>query len=259
MTIAKKAVMEDAKIKMMVWGEPGCGKSRFGLSAPNPLVIDLEGSTRLYSNQFDFLVADVDKSKVNLDTPVKLTCEILKEITAGEYKECKTLIIDPVTDLLDNIESACATQYEKMIGKSVESLNQLQKTKWYAFRRDKSRDMLNMLKDIPMNLILVARSKSVWSKGTDGQMQPTGITYDSLEIVEYLMDIVIHLQKTKQNEIKAVVKKSRLGNLPDILDIKDWSSITKAIRESNVIKSSNKLEDKKENIAKNSKGVDIVE
>ena len=52
--LAKKATLEDAKLKIMVWGESGCGKSRFALSAPAPIVVDLEGSTRLYANEFDF-------------------------------------------------------------------------------------------------------------------------------------------------------------------------------------------------------------
>jgi hypothetical protein len=231
MATAKKAVLGETFVKIMVWGEPGSGKSRFALSAPNPIVIDLEGSTRLYSNEFDFLVASVDKSNVDTNSPIKLTATILKEIIAGEYPDRKTLIIDPITDLLDCLETACANEYEKIIGKNIDSLTAVQKTKWYAYRRDKSRNMLNQLKDIPMNLILVARSKTVWDKGADGKMQPIGQTYDALEITESLMDIVVNLQKEKQNEIIAKVKKSRLGNLPDVLEVKNYSSIIKAIEE----------------------------
>ncbi|NLD46964.1 MAG: AAA family ATPase [Clostridiaceae bacterium] len=235
MATAKKATLEDVYIKIMVWGAPGCYKSRFGLSSPSPLVIDYEGSTRLYSNEFDFYVANVNKLDKDIDSPVKLTKKILDEILAGEYKDRKTLVVDPVTDLLDNLESICATKYEQQIGKKIDSLNQLQKTKWYAFRRETSRNMLDQLKDLPMNLILIARSKSVWGK-KDGETQPIGETYDALDIVESLMDVVINLQKDKQDDIKAYVKKSRLGNLPDILEVKGWSSITKALEEANTPK-----------------------
>lgn len=234
MPTAKKATLEDVTIKIMVWGDPGSGKSRFALSSPSPLVIDLEGSTRLYSNEFDFMVANVNKTVKEIDSPVKLTATILKEIIAGEYKDIKTLVVDPITDLLDNLESLCATEYEKQIGKNVASLSALQKTKWYAYRKDKSRNMLDQLKDLPLNLILVSRSKSVWSK-KDGEMQPTGTTYDALDIVESLMDVVINLTKDSKDNVKAFVKKSRLGNLPDVLEVKDWSSITKAIEEANTV------------------------
>ena len=60
--LAKKATLEDVNLKIMVWGESGSGKSRFALSSPNPIVVDLEGSTRLYANQFDFYKAEVKKT-----------------------------------------------------------------------------------------------------------------------------------------------------------------------------------------------------
>lgn len=236
MPTAKKAELKDSKIKIMIWGEPGAGKSRFGLSAPSPLVIDLEGSTRLYANEFDFWVAEMDKTNKEINTPVNLTYKIIQEIVAGEYKDRQTIVIDPVTDLLDNLETACLAQYEKQIGKSVATLNALEKGKWYSFRRDKAREVLNQIKDLPMNVILVTRTKNVWGKNEENKMAPIDKTYDALDIVESLMDVVIQLKKDGKDDVKAIVKKSRLGNLPDILDVRDYSSITKAIEEANTKK-----------------------
>ena len=192
------------------------------------IVVDLEGSTRLYANQFDFYKAEVNKTDNRASNPATLTVNLIEEILEGKYPDRKTLIIDPVTDLLDCIEDVSAKKYEQMIGKKVGELNQLQKTKWYAYRREMARTVLNQLKDIPMNLILVARAKNVWDT-KDGKMQPVGLTYDALDIVEYLMDIVIQLEKAGE-ETKAIVKKSRIGNLPKILDVKDYSSIEKALK-----------------------------
>lgn len=227
--LAKKATLEDVNLKIMVWGESGSGKSRFALSAPAPLVIDLEGSTRLYANEFDFWKAEVDKINPQAGNPGSLTINLLKEILEGKYPDRKTLIVDPVTDLLDCIEDVSAKKYEEMIGKKVTELNAVQKTKWYAYRRETARNILNQLKDIPMNLILVARAKNLWDT-KDGKMQPVGLTYDALDIVEYLMDIVIQLEKNG-DETRAIVKKSRLGNLPKILDVKNFNSIGQALEQ----------------------------
>ena len=227
--LAKKATLEDVNLKVMVWGESGSGKSRFALSAPNPIVIDLEGSTRLYANEFDFWKAEVDKPNPQAGNPGSLTINLLKEILEGKYPDRKTLIVDPVTDLLDCIEDVSAKKYEEMIGKKVTELNAVQKTKWYAYRRETARNILNQLKDIPMNLILVARAKNLWDT-KDGKMQPVGLTYDALDIVEYLMDIVIQLEKNG-DETRAIVKKSRLGNLPKILDVKNFNSIGQALEQ----------------------------
>lgn len=238
MALAKKATLDDVNLKIMIWGESGSGKSRFSLSAPSPLVIDLEGSTRLYADEFDFYKAEVDKTNPLASNPATLTVNLIKEILEGQYPDRKTLIIDPLTDLLDCIEDVSAKKYEEMIGKKVGELNQLQKTKWYAYRREMARTVLNQLKDIPMNLILVARAKNVWDT-KDGKMQPVGLTYDALDIVEYLMDIVIQLEKNGE-ETRAIVKKSRLGNLPKILDIKNFDSIGQALKSSKKIAKENK-------------------
>ncbi len=238
MPLAKKATLEDVNLKIMIWGESGSGKSRFSLSAPSPLVIDLEGSTRLYADEFDFWKAEVDKTNSLASNPATLTVNLIKEILEGQYTDRETLIIDPVTDLLDCIEDVSAKKYEEMIGKKVTELNAVQKTKWYAYRREMARTVLNQLKDVPMNLILVARAKNLWDT-KDGKMQPVGLTYDALDIVEYLMDIVIQLEKNG-DETRAIVKKSRLGNLPKILDVKNYDSIRQALVGSKNIATENK-------------------
>lgn len=244
MALAKKAVLDDVNLKVMVWGESGSGKSRFALSAPNPLVVDLEGSTRLYAGEFDFWKAEIDKNNQQACNSATLTKNLIQEILEEEYTDRKTLIIDPVTDLLDCIEEICSKEYEKSIGKKVDTLNAVQKTKWYAYRRETSRKILNQLKDIPMNLILVARAKNVWDT-KDGKMQPVGVTYDALEIVEYLMDIVIQLEKNG-DETRAIVKKSRLGNLPKILDVKNFDSIKQALESNQKLAEKAKEENKNE-------------
>ena len=236
--LAKKATLDDVNLKIMIWGESGSGKSRFSLSAPSPLVIDLEGSTRLYADEFDFYKAEVDKTNPLASNPATLTVNLIKEILEGQYPDRKTLIIDPLTDLLDCIEDVSAKKYEEMIGKKVGELNPVQKTKWYAYRREMARTVLNQLKDVPMNLILVARVKNLWDT-KDGKMQPIGLTYDALDIVEYLMDIVIQLEKNGE-ETRAIVKKSRLGNLPKILDVKNYDSIGQALKSSKKIAEENK-------------------
>lgn len=229
MPLAKKATINNAYVKVLIWGEPGCGKSRFALSAPNPLVVDLEDSTGLYAEEFDFYKAKVEPNNPLANNSATLVKNLINEINNNEYPDRKTLVIDPVTDLLDCIESFCIDEYQKQINKKITDLNAVQKSKWYSYRRETSRRILDKLKNVSMNLILVARSKILWDT-VDGKTQPVGQTYDCLEIVESLMDIVINLEKTEEGTI-AKVKKSRLANLPSILPVQNFNSIYKAIEE----------------------------
>ena len=247
MSIAKKATMEDAKIKCMVWGDSGTGKSRFGLSAPKPLVIDTEDSTSLYSSEFDFLVGKIDATKKEQRNAMMLTSTIIEEIEKGEYPEIKTLVVDCLTDILEEIESASASQYEKQLGKSIIELNAVQKTKWYAFRRNNVRRMIDRLKALPLNLILVCRSKDVWGQ-VQGKMQPIGKTYDAHELTEWLMDVVIRLDK-KNKDVTATITKSRIGDLSETIEItKGYQNIIEAVgKKTTKTATKNEKENKVEN------------
>ena len=97
--LAKKATLNDVNLKIMIWGESGSGKSRFALSAPSPIVVDLEGSTRLYADEFDFWKAEIDKNNQQAINSATLTKNLIKEILEGNYSDRKTLVIDPVTDV----------------------------------------------------------------------------------------------------------------------------------------------------------------
>lgn len=224
MAIAKKLTIEDIKIKVMVWGEPGSGKSRFALSAPSPLVIDLENSTPLYFNQFDFLHAEVNQAVKETKNATKLTKSIIDEIINGVYPDVKTIIIDPITDLLDNLETLLSNNYEKIINRKLTDLNQLEKTKWYCYRRDKTREMLDMILNLPLNVVFVARAKNMWDR-KDGKMQPVGKTFDGLDIIEYLPDVVLHMETGG----KTHVKKSRIGNMQTEFDNITWKDIEEAL------------------------------
>jgi hypothetical protein len=228
MGVAKKARLEDFKLKVLIWGLPGGGKTRWALHSPKPLIMDTENSTLLYSNEFDFMRAKIDPNIPAQRDAVFLATTLLKEFGSNEYSDdlVETFVIDSVSDLLDNVESMLCRDYEKQLGKSVESLNQLQKTKWYAFRRDKTRDLLNKIIAIDKNIIFTARSKLKW-ENVNGQMTPVGVTNDCLEILEYLVDIVIFINEHGVIE----VKKTRLTKETGIIEnIKTFNDLLKIVK-----------------------------
>lgn len=232
MATAKKAELGDAKLKILIWGDPGAGKSRFALSSPSPLVIDTENSTALYAKEFDFMLAEVDRANPVISNYVNLTTTILKEFQDGEYPDIKTLVVDNITDVLDGLEKVLMKGYEEKVLKtrSISDLNKLELSKWYSYRKEYSRLFLDNLKANPTHVVFTGRSRLEWKQGQGG-MQPSGNTiFDGLEIVESLMDVIIHLKKEKQGDVKAIVKKSRLADLPDVLPITDFSTITNAIQ-----------------------------
>lgn len=224
MPIAKKATKADALLKIMAWGEPGAGKTRLALSFPGVLLVDLERGSRLYADQFDFLVAE--------PTPqlpaAALVRQVVEEIEAGEYPGIGTLVIDPITDYLDALEQMLTAQEEKK-GVNLASLKGPLRAQVYARIKDGIRERLNRLLGLPVNIVFVARAKNEWG-ADDGQMKVTGRKADANEIVDYLCDVVVHLQKGGT----ARVIKSRLAELPDTIKSATYADVAKALGEAPV-------------------------
>jgi hypothetical protein len=225
MPIAKKATKADTFLKVMCWGDPGGGKTRLALSFPSPLVIDLERGSRLYADQFEFLVAEPTPAL----PPHGLVRQVVEELEAGEYPEVRTLVIDPITDYLDALEAQLIKQEERN-GVNLAALKGPQKAQVYARIKDGIRERLNKLLQLPVHIVFVARAKNQWAQ-EEGKMQVVGRTADANEIVDYLCDIVIHLQKGGTG----VVRKSRLAELPDAIKAVSYADIAKALGEAPAI------------------------
>lgn len=205
---ARKASRAQALLKVMAWGEAGAGKTRFALSFPAPLVIDLERGSEWYADEFDFMIA--------VPTPQlragPLVHQVVEEILAGRYPDRQTLIIDPLTDYLDALENALIEAQRKK-GVDLDTLKGPKRAQVYAAIRDGIRSRLDALLRVPMHVVLIARAKNVWGPGDDGKMAPIGRAYDAKEIVEYICDVVVHLGRGG-----ARVAKSRICALPEHIE-----------------------------------------
>jgi hypothetical protein len=235
--------IEDVKLRVMAWGGPGTGKSRFALSFPKPFVIDLENSTDHYREEFKFYYAKVNPMVKEIKNSTMLTDTILKMFEDGKMlKDIETLVIDPVTDLIDNLEKLSVNTYEKQLqgklkGKTITELNALQKAQFYAFRKEKVRDILDRILKLPLNIVLLARDKNQWQRTSEG-MAVTGKTYDGNDLLEYLPDFVINFYEYG----KANIEKSRVEKLEKQIELTKYEELEKLIRKNKKV--NNKIESK---------------
>ena len=223
--IARPANRSGALIKTMIWGEAGSGKTRCALSFPKPLVLDLERGSEWYAKEFDFWIATPTPQ---LPTSA-LVRAVVKQLLDGRYPDRETLIIDPITDYLDQLELLFIGQL-KQRGMDPDSLTGPKKAQAYAYIRDQIRDRLDSLLQLPMHIVFVARAKNVWGKGPDGKMAPVARTYDARDIVEYLCDVVLLAERG----LTARVLKSRIALLPEVLDPPRFETLARAMQRGNV-------------------------
>lgn len=218
--LARKATQSDARLKVMAWGEPGSGKSRLALSFPAPLVVDLERSTALYADEFDFLVCEPTKElKAH-----QLVYSLVKQIQRGMYPDRQTLVIDPMTDYLESLEAGIIDKM-KAKGVNIDALQGLAKARIYGEINDGIRQELSALLALPLHVVFVVRAKNTWGKGPDGKMAPIGRQPDVKEIVPYLADIVIKVEKGGEG----LVEKSRLAALPSTIKAVSFFDINEAL------------------------------
>jgi len=215
MPIAKKATKSDTYLKVMAWGDPGSGKTRLALSFPAPILIDLERGSRLYADQFDFLVAEPTPELPGFG----LVKAVVDEIARGEYPDRRTLIIDPITDYLDQLEVQLL-EAKKKNGVNLDALRGLQAAKVRAEVKDAIKDRLDILLRLPLHIVLVARVKNNWEGSA-----VVGQKADANDLVESLCDVVLHIKKGGT----AVVQKSRIAELPDTIKAATYSDLEAAV------------------------------
>jgi hypothetical protein len=190
------------RLKMMLFGESGSGKSTCCCSFRNVYFIDTERGAEndtyvdllRRSGGAYFFAADFD--------------ELLTEVTSllSEDHQYYTLVIDPLTviynDLLDKSAKALATKDDP-------SGTSFGRHKAAADRKIKH--LINLLLRLDMNVVVTSHAKTLWGDG----MTKLGNTFDTFAKLDYICDLVIEVQKRGRDNRVGIVKKTRIKGFPE--------------------------------------------
>ncbi|GIU69782.1 MAG: hypothetical protein KatS3mg002_1018 [Candidatus Woesearchaeota archaeon] len=215
------------KLKILLFGDAGVGKTHFALtSTPSKiLVFDAESGTDFFEGRkgfdFDYWVDDEGLKTSSIK-------ELMKAIEYLESQEGRkkyeTFVIDPISDIWDNIQSQRAeykdiikskksSEYKKnpINDLDLESFNQ----KDWADMKRVYKDLMLSLKNLPQNVILVAREKEISETKPDGSIVKTGeYTFDAEKNTKYAVDFILRMvYDDKVNKRWIIVQKSRADGL----------------------------------------------
>ncbi len=194
----KPGEAKPSKVKMLVAGNPGCGKTWFALDWPMPYLIDAEGGA--VREQYQNKLKKVNGLYFGQGQGAGNFSDVIEEVKtlATTTHDRKTLIIDSFSHLY--LEEAARA--EEKIGND--------------FGRDKkeankpTRQLMRWINKCDMNVILVAHNKAKWvRKGTE--IFQEGNTFDGYSKLEYDLDLYIEILPGYKNFI---IKKSRIESLP---------------------------------------------
>lgn len=195
----KPKTVEPSKAKVLVFGEAGVGKTFFSLDFPQCFFVDAEGgaSRAHYTDKLEKAQA----MYLGIEQGAQDFNEVIEQVKAlaTEKHSYKTLVIDSITKLFNN-----------EIAKEMERLGD--KDAFGASKKPavaKTRQLLNWLDKLDMNVILIAHESKEWANE-----KQIGVKADAWEKMAYELDLVLNIKKQGDSR-KAFIKKSRLQGFPD--------------------------------------------
>lgn len=189
----KKPKETNPRLKLLMYGPPGVGKTTAALAMPRPYVIDTEDGTSHYGK-----AVEANGGAVFQTTSM---AECIEEIRAlhTENHLYRTLVIDPFTTLYDTLLDEGEKEVGADFGRHYGYANK-QCKRWYA-----------LLSALDMNVVVTAHSKNEYGDG----LKVIGHQADGWKKVPYLMDLVLELNRRENGDRVAEVMKTRLEEFPD--------------------------------------------
>lgn len=189
------------RLKCLMYGVAGAGKTMAAISFPKPYLIDTEKGYE--HKQY------LDKIKENGGCVFHTTDfdELIKEIKAlaTEKHEYKTLIIDPLTIIYSNLVAQCALDRV-----SPTNPDGTAHGGHYMAVDRKMKHLISLLIKLDLNVIITSHSKVLYG----ANMTVLGQTFDCYKRLDYLFDLVFEIHK-KGKVREAIIKKTRIDSFPE--------------------------------------------
>lgn len=193
------ATPQENRLKLLLFGDVGTGKTVTSLSFPNPAVIDTENGTLYYSEHFKF-----HRTQTTEPAIVKAVIDELLE----DPKDFKTFVIDSFTVIYDSI----LNNHEKRMKLKTGNINYVLQPLDYKFIKAEVKGIILKLLALDMNVIVTAHSTNLYSDSEF--MKIIGSKAEGPKQMPYMFDVVLRLTKTGPTEFWAEVDKDRTNKLP---------------------------------------------
>jgi len=199
---AKTPEVKEKRLKMLVYGPAGVGKTTGVIQFPNAYIIDTERGTDFYADTIRNA-----KSVVLQTLNVDEVKEELKELAITKHTY-KTLIIDPITQIYNNTQEKWTRVFEKYAKSDKEGEVQDFGMRYWGKVKGDFKGLQRLMLALDMNVIVTSHQKDVYGSG----FSKIGVTFDSMRGDDYLFDLVFQVER-KNGELiaKTVKERAELG------------------------------------------------
>jgi hypothetical protein len=190
--VKPKAIQK--RLKAFFYGAAKVGKTTAAIQFPKPYLIDTERGAEndKYVNMLEkgggviFQTNDFE--------------EVVKEVKSllTEKHEFKTLIIDPLTTLYNDLVEKAGNKVGTDFGRHYNEANK------------RVKHLYNLLLRLDMNVIITSHAKNEYGPN----MTVMGQTFDCYKKMDYLFDLILEIQKRGKDRV-ALVKGTRLDGFKE--------------------------------------------
>lgn len=220
--ISKPEVLS-SNLKVLIYGEPGVGKTTFVGTSPNCLVIDVERGTKtLVGSSADVM------EYVSIEQ-IEATVQYLINDDPA-FAKYDTIAFDSFSEMQRRLLDQQLERSSKTIGAPV------YKAEWghYGENTQRLRALMSRFRDIPKNLIVTAQAKQDKDESSGIMLTRPDLTPKLSATVTAMFDVVGYLKINSKGErilqvqpSKTVVAKSRVTTLPKEIINPTWDTINK--------------------------------
>lgn len=182
------------RLKALFYGSAGVGKTTAAIQFPRPYLIDTEKGAE--NDQYTKILQKSGGVIFQTSDFDELMSEVKSLLT--ETHEYKTLVIDPLTTLYNDLLDKSALKNGTEFGKH------------YGDANKQMKNLLNLLVRLDMNVIITSHAKNEYGQN----LSVLGQTFDCYKKLDYLFDLVFEIQKRGKDRV-GLVKKSRIESFPD--------------------------------------------
>lgn len=193
------------KLKILIYGASGVGKTLAALTFPRPAVIDTEGGTDLYAAREGIPAFSVLRAKSLTDVE-----SAIKFIQADNGKTFETLVIDAITVLYDVQKDAA--------GKAAKKEDEMTPRDWNKVNK-RMVNLYNALTNLPVHVVVVAREAELY-EGEGLNLKRVGFKPDMDKKGVYIFDFIVRMTKDRSGEII----KSRGANVSNTMKTVNWAA-----------------------------------
>lgn len=198
------------RLKAFFYGNAKVGKTTAAIQFPKPYIIDTERGCE--NKKYSKLIDDSGGAIFQTQDFQEIINEI-KSLLSVKH-EYKTLVIDSLTPLYNNLVDKCADEIRR---KSLEK-NKNDDITGTEFGRHISeankrmKRLIDLLYRLDMNVIITSHAKEQYNN----KMEIIGTTFDCFKKMDYMFDLILEIQKRSPTKRVAIVKGSRFDEFKEL-------------------------------------------